>query len=58
MGRFRSFYAVYNIKDNEQCVMVDTLDRIAKYVGIQEQSIRKAMYMHKNIRKKYLVEKI
>ena len=58
MGRFRSFYAVYNIKDNEQCVMVDTLDRIAKYVGIQEQSIRKAMYMHKNIRKKYLVEKV
>lgn len=58
MGRFRSFYAVYNIKDNEQCVMVDTLDRIAKYVGIKERSIRKAMYLHKNIRRKYLVEKV
>lgn len=58
MGRVRSFYGVYDIKNDEQCVMVDTLNHIAKFVGIQEQSIRKAMYLKTIVQKKYLIERV
>ena len=57
MGRLRSNYILYDIKDNEQCLMVDTLDKIAEYIGVQERSIRKAMYLHKKNKRRYIVVK-
>ena len=58
MAIVRSFYAVYDTKKKEQCVMIDTLNRIAKHFNMKERSIRKAMYLKRNIKRRYFVEKV
>ena len=53
----RSFYCLYDLNENEQCVMVQPLNRIAAYLGLKENTLRKAMYLNKRLKKRYVVTK-
>ena len=53
----RKFYCLYDLNENEQCIMIEPLNRIADFLQIQERSIRKAMYLNRKIKKRYIVKK-
>ena len=46
-------YGIYNIKENEQCMRIGTLQEIAVYLNLTAREISKALNNKNKIRNKY-----
>lgn len=50
-----NIYGIYDIKDNEQCVRVGTVDEIVKFLGISVRHFDSVIKKHSFVDRRYQI---
>ena len=50
-----NIYRIYDIKDNEQCVRVGTVDEIVKFLGISARHFDSVIKKHSLVDRRYQI---
>lgn len=50
-----NIYGIYDIKNNEQCIRVGTLEEIVKFLNLTVREIGRALNKNDTIRKSYKI---
>ena len=55
----KNYYAVYDMKENEQCVGVfHGVTEVARYFNLKEQTIRKKLCKNIKVKRRYEIKKV